>query len=574
MPPLPTTIDGLNIRQWETFEPYFEQLSTQEVDASNSREWLEEWSHLTKVMRESVAYTYIQRTLDTADPEREAAFLDIVKQVQPPAIAADHELKQRLLQMDVDDDGLAVMIRDLRSEADLFSAENIPLITELQTLKSEYDKITGGMSADWDGEQQNLSRLGVHLESKDRAKRQRAWVAIMELWQESREQLNALYLRMLPMRVKLAENAGLDNFRTYVFQEKKRFEYSPADCTTFHEAIEATFVPASQRILARKREQMGVGQLRPWDWVPEMGKIVDASGKPALRPFTDQEDLTRHSIDIFNNLDPELGRYFAIMADDGLLDLDTRQGKSLGGYCYGLPLRQKPFIFMNSAGTSKNVQTLLHEAGHAFHGFEAMRQQPLVWQQRAPMEFNEVASMAMELLAAPYLTTDKGGFYTPAQAAQHRIAHLEKIILFPPYMAVVDAFQHWVYTHAGEIDSTEILDQKWDELCQRFLPNVDWTGLEHIRMSGWHRKPHIFRSPFYYIEYGMAQMGALQIWRNSLNDPDKALTDYRHALSLGGTRTLPELFNAAGAEFRFDVDLLSELVDLMEGTIEQLTEQL
>jgi oligoendopeptidase F len=257
------------------------------------------------------------------------------------------------------------------------------------------------------------------------------------------------------------------------------------------------------------------------------------------------------------------------MVEENLLDLDTRAGKALGGYCSTLPLRRRPFIFMNVAGTHNDVQTLLHEAGHAFHVF-ATSELPLVWQIESPMEFAEVASMSMELLSAPYLTKDYGGFYTPGEAARARIEHLEGGLLFLPYMAVVDAFQHWVYTHADAAANPANCDAAWGELWDRFMPDVDFSGFENERVSGWHRKLHIFHVPFYYVEYGMAQLGALQVWRNALNDQAGAVVSYREALALGGTKPLPGLFEAAGAEFRFDTEMLADLVELVEDTIEEL----
>jgi oligoendopeptidase F len=280
--------------------------------------------------------------------------------------------------------------------------------------------------------------------------------------------------------------------------------------------------------------------------------------------------LIHRSLELFQKVDASLGRHFAVLADEELLDLDTRPGKALGGYCHDLPLRKRPFIFMNGVGIHDDVQTLLHEAGHAFHYFEAAARQPFVWQTNAPMEFSEVASISMELLAAPYLTHEHGGFYTPAEAARARIGHLEGMLLFLPYMAVVDAFQHWVYTHSEEAMDPGSCDEAWDRLWARFMPGVDWSGFEDVRMTGWHRKLHIFQIPFYYIEYGMAHIGALQVWRNALGGQQGALADYRSALSLGGTLSLPDLFAAAGAEFRFDTPMVSTLVELVEETIERL----
>ena len=563
---LPTRIEDIDYLQWDNFKPFYDELLVREVSAETQRQWIEDYSTLTKLAREAFGYTHIQRTLDTTNKENEKAFLTMVENVRPELEKADKQLKDRLLSMDIQDDDMQIMLRNLRSEVELFSEANLPIMSELTKLSTRYDKLVGGLSAEFDSEEKNLNMLGVHMSSRDRAERERAWRTIMGCWQSVRSEINDIFVDMLGKRQQMAENAGLSNQRDYAFIARKRFAYGPEECFQFHEAIEAAFVPAAQRIIQRKKEKLGYDSIKPWDWAPDMGKVVDASEGEPLKPFETEDELISRSLNVFNALDPALGHNFAAMADDGLLDLMTKPGKAMGGYCHGLPLRQKPFIFMNSVGSARNVNTMLHEAGHAFHGFEAMQHQPLVWMQRAPMEFNEVASMAMELLAAPYITKEHGGFYTEAEAEQHRQSHFEKIILFMPYMAVVDSFQHWVYTNVDAARDPANLDAKWDELWQRFLPGIDDVGFGEERKSGWHRKLHIFRYPFYYIEYGMAQIGALQVWRNSLDNPTQALTNYRNALALGGTQDLPTLFAAAGAEFRFDALSITDLVDLVENS--------
>jgi oligoendopeptidase F len=567
---IPTTIDGLETQRWETYRPYFEELLARDVTPETLRQWLVDWSRLTKLIEEAGAMIYVNKSLDTADKQAEQAFLDFVSEVQPAAAVADQALKERLLAMEPSGTAvadLALVLRDMQNEADLFRDENVPLDTALAKLGNEYDKITGAMVADWDGEEKNLSQLSVLLADSDRAVRERAWRQIMALWLADRERLNELFTEMLALRRQLAENADLSDYRAYSFREKNRFDYTPEECFTFHDAIEAVVVPAAARIYARKQERLGLESLRPWD------VDVDASGAPRLEPYDGQDELVQGSLNIFQQVDPVLARHFATMAEEHLLDLDTRSGKALGGYCMTLPLRQRPFIFMNGAGRHDDVQTMLHEAGHAFHVFEGAGL-PLAWQLDSPMEFAEVASMSMELLAAPYLTEEYGGFYTSAEAARARIEHLEGVLTFLPYMAVVDGFQHWVYTHPDEAADATKCDAAWGQLWERFMPGIDYTGLEDERVSGWHRKLHIFHIPFYYIEYGMAQVGALQVWRNALSDQAGAVAAYRAALALGGTASLPELFAAAGAEFRFDEPMLRDLVLLVEGTIAELETQI
>jgi len=564
LPALPSVPAKGTSVTWQTFAPYFSALEEAEVTASERLEWLTYWSDLSRVLIEVLTSLSIEKSIDTTDEEKEAAYLDFVENVWPHVMMADQALKQRLLAMDFSDrEDLALVLRGMRNEADLYRDENVPLQTELAKLDNKYDKITGSLKIDWEGEEHNLSQLGQYLTKKDRSVRERAWQAMMDLWLSQREALNELYADMLKLREQVAKNADLPDYRAYAFREYGRFDYTPEDCLTFHQAIETAVVPAAQRIYQKKRSRLGLASLRPWD------VQVDTSDQPSLKPYQEQDELIHGSLNILNQVDPALGRHFAVMAEESLLDLQTRPGKALGGYCATLPVKKRPFIFMNGVGLHDDVQTLLHEAGHAFHVFETTAL-PLIWQTDVPMEFCEVASMSMELLAAPYLTDDFGGFYTAAEAARARIEHLEGIITFLPYMAVVDAFQHWVYTHAEEAMNAENCDAAWDNLWSRFMAGVDWQGFDDARVTGWHRKLHIFSVPFYYIEYGMAQIGALQVWRNARQNQPQAVAAYRQALALGSTKTLPELFAAAGAEFRFDSDMLHDLVALIESTIEEL----
>jgi len=561
LPPVPAK--GTSVT-WQTFAPYFSALEEAEVTSSERLEWLTYWSDLSRILVEVLTNLSIEKSIDTTDVEKEAAYLDFVENVWPHVMMADQVLKQRLLAMDFSDrEDLALVLRGMRNEADLYRDENVPLQTELAKLDNKYDKITGSLKVDWEGEEHNLSQLGQYLTKKDRTVRERAWRAMMDLWLSQREALNELYADMLHLRQQVAKNADLPDYRAYAFREYGRFDYTPEDCLTFHQAIETAVVPAAQRIYQKKRSRLGLASLRPWD------VQVDTSDQPSLKPYQEQDELIHGSLNILNQVDPTLGRHFAVMAEESLLDLQTRPGKALGGYCATLPVKKRPFIFMNGVGLHDDVQTLLHEAGHAFHVFETTAL-PLIWQTDVPMEFCEVASMSMELLAAPYLTHDFGGFYNAAEAARARIEHLEGIITFLPYMAVVDAFQHWVYTHAEEAMIADNCDAAWDNLWSRFMAGVDWQGFDDARVTGWHRKLHIFSVPFYYIEYGMAQIGALQVWRNARQSQPQAVAAYRRALALGSTKTLPELFAAAGAEFRFDSDMLQDLVTLIESTIEEL----
>ena len=563
IPDMPFAIDT---SRWEGFKERFDRLREQPLTEAGLTEWLREWSDLNRLVEEVGSIAYIGTSLDTTDETKEQAFLNYIENMEPEYSRADQALKERLLAFtngDQLDGDMRVPMKKMRNQAELFREANVPLFTELSKLGNEYDKTTGGLKADWEGEEKNLNQLDSLLLSRDRDVRQRAWRMIMDLWLSKRDELNSIYGKMLELRRQAAANAGFPDFRAFTFRNYNRFDYTPQDSLRFHDAIEAVVVPAAERIYASKRAKLGLDRLRPWD------VSVDASGKPQLRPYRQQDELVQGSLNIFQHVDPALARHFATMAEENLLDLDTRSGKALGGYCATLTWRKRPFIFMNGDGKHDDVQTMLHEAGHAFHAFECA-DSPYIWQTDVPLEFCEVASMGMELISAPYLTQEFGGFYTPSEAARARIEHLSGILTFLPYMAVVDAFQHWVYTHPELALDPARCDETWGNLWSRFMRGVDWSGFEDERDTGWHRKLHIFQIPFYYIEYGMAQVGALQVWRNALRDQNAAVATYRNALQLGGTRSLPELFAAAGAEFRFDESMLSGLVALVEDTLDEL----
>ncbi|RIK23947.1 MAG: M3 family oligoendopeptidase [Anaerolineae bacterium] len=566
IPNLPFPVDSTN---WDVFQARYDQIMSTSLDSDNIHQWLSEWSRLGRVIDEFGSITYIESTLDTADAQKEQAFLNFVENIEPGYRRADQALKERLLAFVASDkelgEDMELPMARMRNQAELFREENIPLMTELAKLGNEYDKITGDLKSDWDGEEKNLYQLKSLLLDRDRAVRERAWRATMALWLGKRELLNELYNKMLTLRDQIARNAGFPDYRAYAYKAYNRFDYTPEDSIRFQNAIETVVVPAAARVYERKRKQLGVDVLRPWD------EAVDAGDDPPLAPYKGQDALIQGSLNIFEHVDETLARYFATMAEDGLLDLDTRNGKALGGYCSSLPWRKRPYIFMNGNGTHDDLQTMLHEAGHAFHAFESFNL-PYIWQTDAPMEFCEVASMSMELLAAPYLTKAYNGFYTTQEAARARIEHLEGILKFLPYMAVVDGFQHWVYTNPEVAHDPAACDAAWGDLWDRFMIGIDWNGFEDERVSGWHRKLHIFHVPFYYIEYGMAQVGALQVWRNALTDQSGAVATYRAALALGGTRPLPALFAAAGAAFRFDEPMLKDLVELIETTLAQLAQ--
>ncbi len=506
------------------------------------------------------------RDLDTTDEVARRRFHRFLEETFPQVQAAEQRLKARLLESGLEPQGWTVALRKIRADADLFREENLPLLAEEQKLGNRYDEIVGAQTVTWEGEERTIAQMRPVLQESDRAVRERAWRLMAERQLADRQALNALWEELLTLRLRIAQQADRPDYRAYRWQQLHRFDYTPEDAKRFHQAIETVVVPVAAAVYERRRQRLGVKRLRPWDLE------VDPLGRPPLRPFQQVEELIAGAARIFQRVDPVLGQYFETMRQEGLLDLENRKGKAPGGYCATLAVAKRPFIFMNAVGLHSDVQTLLHEAGHAFHVFETAAL-PYAVQRGAPMEFAEVASMGMELLAAPYLAAEQGGFYSRADAARARLEHLERSLLFWPYMAVVDAFQHWVYEHPDAARDPQACDRTWRALWQRFMVGVDWSGFEEVVATGWQRKLHIFQVPFYYIEYGLAQLGAVQVWANALRDQAAAVAAYRRALALGDTVPLPALYTAAGARFALDADTLRQAVELMTQVIAQLEQE-
>ncbi len=542
---------------WESVRPHVDALLAGDLTPDSVPAWLAQWSGIESVMYEAQAQVYRDTMEDTTNADADRRFKILVDDIVPKMRVAQQALRGKLLAVPgyVPQADHALLVRRFRAQAAIFSPENVPLLSELMTLENEFEKLMGGLMVDLDGEKKTVPQATAQLSmNPDRAARERAWRAVQAAYLEQRQALNELYLRMLKLRRQVARNAGLPDFRAYKWQELSRFDYTPEDCFTYHDAIEHAVVPLASRIYAERAAALGQRSMRPWD------TKFDPHGEP-LRPFENVAELEEGCQRIFDSLDPALGADFRVMRD-GFLDLASRPNKGGGGFCDMFPVSGKPYIFMNAVGSDDDVHTLLHEGGHSFH-FMASRNE-LHWNQNGPMEFCEVASMGMELLAAPFLTKERGGFYTAAEARRALAHGLEETVTFLPYMAVVDAFQHWVYVDAPEDVTAADMDAKWSELWDRFMPGVDYSGLETEKETGWHHKLHIFSVPFYYIEYGLAQLGALQVWQNALRDQPKALADYRRALSLGYTRDLADLFSAANTKFAFDRQTVGGLMSLIE----------
>ena len=554
----------IDLGDWPQIAPLFDRLEARAAQcrtAGELEEWLLDWSELRSALDEESARRYIAMTCHTDSPEAEKAYLHVVEHVDPELKPRQFKLAQLYvahpLRARLPSPRYQVFDRDTKLHVELFRPENVPLETEEAKLGQQYQKLAGSLTVTFRGEEKTLPQMGRYLEEPDRALRQEAWELVAHRRLQEAEKFEENFDQLAKLREQIAANAGFKNYLEYAFRARGRFDYTPADCRSFHDAIETDVMPLLRELQAERQRHLQLSALRPWDLA------VDPLNRPALRPFEQVDQMVSATQRIFNHLDGTLAEGFQTMQDSHLLDLANRKGKAPGGYQYSLEEARLPFIFMNAVGLQRDVETLLHEAGHAFHAL-ATRTEDLQAYRGAPIEFCEVASMSMELLGNEYLEE----FYAQPEANRARRAHLEGIVGVFPWIATIDAFQHWIYSHPGHTRAERT--SAWLELMDRFGGQVDWSGHEKARAQLWHRQLHIFIHPFYYVEYGIAQLGALQIWNNSKRNKVLALQDYQKALALGGSRPLPELFAAAGCRFDFSSATVKPLIDMVRGELAKL----
>ena len=554
----------LDLGSWTQIAPLFDQLETRIADAhtvADLEAWLLAWGELSAALEEESARRYIAMTCHTDNVEAEKSYLHFVEHIEPELKPRQFKLEKLFIahpqRTKLPSPRYDVFIRDVQNHVALFREENVALETEESKVGQQYQKLSGALTVQFRGEEKTLIAMGKFLEEPDRPLRQEAWELVAQRRLQEREKFEDQFDQLVKLRQQIATNAGFPNYRDYAFRKMGRFDYSPQHCFDFHDAVAQEVVPAVRALQAQRRQQLGLDKLRPWD------NAVDPLNRPALKPFEKVDDMVARSQRIFDQLDSELAGGFQQMQDLKLLDLANRKGKAPGGYQSTLNEARLPFIFMNAVGQQRDVETILHEAGHAFHAL-ATRDEALLAYRSAPIEFCEVASMSMELLGNEFIEE----FYPPAEGNRARRTHLEGILGVLGWIATVDAFQHWIYTHPGH--SRAERSAAWNQLMDRFAGDVDWTGFEDVRANLWHRQLHIFLYPFYYIEYGIAQLGALQVWANSKRDKAKALRDYKTALALGGSRPLPELFAAAGCKFQFDAATIRPLMELTRTELKRL----
>ncbi len=555
---VPDYLDGSS---WESIEPFMNDLRDRKLSCSNCLEtFIADRSSLSEVISEARARLYIDMTCHTDDEEIQKSWMQFVENVQPKLSEYSDILNRRLVEHESLDDlpeRFGILVKGIKTDIAIFREENIPLSTQATKLVTEYNEICGAQMVEFDGEQKTFAQMAIYFENTDRKIREDAWKAVSERRFEDNERVSEIYDELIQIRHKMATNAGFEGFQQYMFASMHRFDYSIEDCLEFHESIETVCQPLRHRTDGERMRDLGIDSLRPWD----MG--VDVKGRPPLQPFNDVQEMVDGCSRIFHNMSEELGNYFDQLDANDCLDLDSRKGKAPGGYQYYLQKSRLPFIFMNAAGTQRNIETMIHEAGHAFHSFYSGHLD-LIHERDSPIEFAEVASMSMELLTHPHWEE----FYDNKDADRARRKHLEDIISFMPWMATIDAFQHWVYANPNH--SREERAEKWLELGERFGPKVDMTGFEDIHKVSWQRQGHLFGVPFYYVEYGIAQLGALQMWKYHRRDTQDALDRYKAGLSLGYTQGLTELFQASGLELSFSESYVGELIGEIDEALAEL----
>ena len=549
---------------WENLKPFYDNLIFRTVDTPENFEiWLKDRSELESYLSENMAWRYIKMTCDTANEENQKAYQFFVQEIQPNTAVYMDNLNKKTLQLaekfPLTTSGYDIMLRSIKKYVEIFREENIALDTQIQIKQTEYQSVTGSMTIEMDGEEITMPKAATYLQGINREKREEAWTKISDRRLQDKDKLDEIFNALRDLRHQEALNADFPNFRDYMFAAMGRFDYTPADCFAFHDAVAETVVPLVDIMVSERKKSLGYEQLRPWDLK------VDVAQRPGLKPFKDANDLLDKTEICFEKISPELAEYVKTMRAMGHFDLESRKGKAPGGYNYPLEEIGVPFIFMNATDSLRDLVTMVHEGGHAIHSFE-VRNLPINAFRNPTMEVAELASMSMELISMEHWDVY---FSDENELKRAKIEHLEDVLSTLPWIATVDKFQHWIYENPTH--TIEERKAAWVKISGEFSDNiVDYDGLEKYKGYSWQRQLHIFEVPFYYIEYGMAQLGAISVWRNYKKDPETGLKNYLAALKLGYTKTIGEIYETAGIKFDFSKDYIAELMDFVKGELELL----
>jgi oligoendopeptidase F len=545
------------VTDWDHLKPYFEELVARQIDSKVQLEkWLSDVSELEAVISEDACWRQIKMTCDTTDKSCEEAFTYFCMEIEPRMKPFGFELNKKLLASpftsELDKTIYFPYLRNVDNAARLYRDENVALQADMNLLAQQYGVISGAMSVEVDGKEYTMQQAAKFLHSPDRALRETVFSKIATRRLADKDQLNELFDKLLALRQQIAVNAGFENFRDYKFKELGRFDYSVADCFAFHDAVREHILPLQAMLVRYKQRRLGLDVMRPWDGDAE------PVGTEPLHPFKDGAELSAKAQEVFSRLNPYFSGCLKNMAEIHRLDLESRKGKAPGGYNCPLAETGVPFIFMNAAGTMGDVITMMHEGGHAIHSFLSHKLKLSAFKEY-PMEIAELASMSMELFSMEHWDV----FFSDEKELQRaQLEELERVISVLPWIATIDKFQHWLYTHPGHTIAER--EAQWLVILNEFSTGItDWTGFEEYRTSFWQKQLHLFEVPFYYIEYGIAQLGAIAMWRQYRLNKEQALNNYMNALSLGYTKTLGELYATAGIKFDFSPAYVKELADFV-----------
>lgn len=553
----------LKVTAWEVLEPFFTQLLERPINSvSDLENWLKDRSELEAFVSEDLAWRYVKMTCNTEDKSLEESYLFFVNEIEPKVSPLNDKLNRKLVESEYLDklnhDKYFIYLRGVKKEIEIFREANVSIMAEIATESQKYGSIVGSMTVELDGKELTLQQAANYLKNTDRTKREEAFKKINEKRMAHSAELDQLFDKLISLRHQVAVNAGFENYRDYMFAALGRFDYTPDDCFAFHNAIQTEVMPLVKAFNEKREKELGF-KLRPWDLE------VDTQNREALEPFTSGADLLDKTVKCFRKVDDYFAWCIETMDNMNRLDLESRKGKAPGGYNYPMAETSVPFIFMNAASSTRDVETMVHEGGHAVHSFLS-KDLELAAFKNCPSEVAELASMSMELIS--YDGQDE--FYrTPEELNRAKEEHLEGIIKILPWIATIDKFQHWIYTNPTH--TTDERKAYWLQLSKEFGTGmVDWSGFENIQAYTWQKQLHLFEVPFYYIEYGMAQLGALAVWRNFLNDKKMAVQQYKEALTLGYTKSIGDIYKTAGVEFNFSAQYIKSLMEFVKTELSKL----
>lgn len=552
------------VTDWDSLQPYFENLLQRELlSADDLAKWLDNVSELEAVISEDACWRQIHMTCDTTNKEYEESFSFFCMEIEPKMKPYGFELNKKLVACpftkDLPKDQYFPYLRSVENSISLYREENVALQADLNLLAQQYGVISGAMGVEVDGKEYTLQQAARFLQSPERALRESVFGKVSARRLEDKDKLNDLFDELLQKRHQVAVNAGFDNYRDYKFRELGRFDYTPDDCFAFQEAVREHIVPLQAMLIRHRQQRLGLDTMRPWD------SDAEPQGTQPLHPFSDGAELAQKSIEVFSKLSPFFSGCLQTMQKMQRLDLESRKGKAPGGYNCPLAETGVPFIFMNAAGTMGDVITMMHEGGHAIHSFLSHPLRLSAFKEY-PMEIAELASMSMELFTMEHWDVF---FKETGELHRAQLEEMERIISVLPWIATIDKFQHWLYTHPGHTRVER--ESIWMSILNEFSTGItDWSGYEEYRKNFWQKQLHLFEVPFYYIEYGIAQLGAIAMWRQYRQDADKALSNYQDALALGYTRTLKELYATAGIRFDFSPAYIRELSDFVKPILAEM----